>query len=350
MLCHIFQAIASIMNARWVSRGHLETGHFCMSQGILKHISDVGTALWTFVIAAHTFCLLFWEMEGLSVFTLWATLVGGWSAIGAIVISGPAVIDLGKMGPYYSVAGLWCWIAPQYKTQQILLGWLLLLMAAALSLVLYPLIFLRLRGNIIRNGWRIKFTKTAVENNERWRGLPTGHSIRIAKQMLLYPVVYTVLILPIVTTRLIQSSGKEAALAGLIFSDAVYQMFGLANVVLFVVTRPILCSDTLLFKGWNISWPFERPDAPQPQSSPSRARRRPSSQLSKDSESQNRNSQSVKSGPSWTQREIKPPPEIVIRDSIGSIYSIYDEHPQFRFEPPLSSHWSPDTPTRSGKQ
>ncbi|KAJ3568447.1 hypothetical protein NP233_g5706 [Leucocoprinus birnbaumii] len=343
------------MNARWVSRGRIEAGDFCMSQGVLKHISDVGTALWTFVIAAHTFCLLFWEMEGLSVFTLWATLVGGWSAIGAIVISGPAVINLGKMalkpifGEVDSVAGLWCWIAPQYKIQQILLGWLMLLMAAVLSLVLYPLIFLRLRGNITKNGWRIKFTKTAVENNERWRGLPTGHSVRIAKQMLLYPVVYTVLILPVVTTRMIQSSGKGVTLPGMIFSDAVYQMFGLANVVLFVATRPILCSDTLLFKGWNISWPFERPNAPQ-QSPPNQGHQTPPSELSPGSETGSRNSQSVKSGPSWTQREIKPPPEIVIRDSIGSIYSIYDEHPQFRFEPPLSSHWSPDTPPRSAKR
>ncbi len=39
-------------------------------------------------------------MEGLSVFILWATLVGGWSAIGAITISGPAVLDMAKIGPY----------------------------------------------------------------------------------------------------------------------------------------------------------------------------------------------------------------------------------------------------------
>lgn len=183
-------------------------------------------------------------MEGLSVFTLWATLVGGWSAIGAVVISGPAVLDTEKLGSYREypitaqtcmssaeipflnqdgISGSWCWITPQYKTQQIMyvfptilqrfwtsddilfrcrLGWLLvsdcsyvsslmvltdsqLLLAAVFSLVLYPLIFLRLRGNIIRNGWRIKFTRVAVENFERWRGLPTKHSIRIAKQMLL---------------------------------------------------------------------------------------------------------------------------------------------------------------------
>lgn len=131
-------------------------------------------------------------------------------------------------------------------------------------------------------------------------------------------------------------------------SDAVYQMFGIVNVVLFAVTRPMLCSDAFHFEGWDISWPFGRPCAPQSQNSPNQAHHLATPPLSQ--ESRDQRFQSVKPGPSWTQREIKPPPEIVVRDSIGSIYSIYNEYPQVRFKPTPLSRWSPETPPKSGRR
>jgi hypothetical protein len=55
----------------------------------LKQTADVATAFWTLVIAIHTFCLICLGLKS-SRFTLWMTLIAGWSGIGAIVIAGPA--------------------------------------------------------------------------------------------------------------------------------------------------------------------------------------------------------------------------------------------------------------------
>jgi hypothetical protein len=54
-------------------------------------------------------------------------------------------------------------------------------MAATFSFVLYTLIFLRLRGNIIIEGRRITFRRTGLA----WRGNNDNHALIIAKQMLL---------------------------------------------------------------------------------------------------------------------------------------------------------------------
>lgn len=57
--------------------------------------------------------------------------------------------------------------------------------SALFSFILYTLIFLRLRGNIVVKGWRVTFHMTGVT----WRGKQSDrHAMAIARQMLLYVV------------------------------------------------------------------------------------------------------------------------------------------------------------------
>jgi hypothetical protein len=60
-------------------------------------------------------------------------------------------------------------------------------LAAFFSLLLYTLIFLRLRGNVVRSGWRVRFRRTSEGDTENWRGrkFPEDQAMAIAKQMLL---------------------------------------------------------------------------------------------------------------------------------------------------------------------
>lgn len=60
-------------------------------------------------------------------------------------------------------------------------------LAAFVSFILYILIFLRLRGNVVRNGWRIRFRRTSEAGTANWRGrkFADDQAMRIARQMLL---------------------------------------------------------------------------------------------------------------------------------------------------------------------
>ncbi|KAF5386139.1 hypothetical protein D9615_002347 [Tricholomella constricta] len=156
------------------------------SNCVLKQTSDVGAALWTLVIAVHTTCVLLLELKTRA-FVLWVTLLGGWSTIAALVILGPATLNTEQLGPFYDVSGYWCWISPNYPTQRITLDYLFMFLTAFLSFVLYILIFLRFRGNVVRNGWRIRFRKSSdvVSADSQGRKFADDQDRQIAKRMLL---------------------------------------------------------------------------------------------------------------------------------------------------------------------
>jgi len=58
--------------------------------------------------------------------------------------------------------------------------------------------------------------------------------------MLLYPIAYTILILPIACCRFSEWTGHKVPVAATIFSDFIYLLSGLVHVVLFASTRRIL--------------------------------------------------------------------------------------------------------------
>lgn len=119
------------MNARWVHDSVVFNGGFCAFQGAVKNAANVGTALWSFMIAVHVFNLLFLRWKTTRVGMI-ATLIGGWSAVGMIVTVGPLVIQTAERGPYFGVSGYWCWITDNYPREQtymeyFLVSWLLLI-------------------------------------------------------------------------------------------------------------------------------------------------------------------------------------------------------------------------------
>jgi len=348
LLCDFIQAVGSIINTVWLHRMGVYFGETCVLQGVLKQTSDIGTALWTLVIAIHTFCLLFLELKTRA-FVLWITLLGGWSAIAALVILGPATLNTEKRGPFFGVSGYWCWISPNYATQRITLDYLFMFLAAFISFILYILIFLRLRGTIVRNGWRIRFRKTSEPESGNWRGqkFADDQAMRIAKQMLLYPIAYVILIFPIAVSRFASWAGNNVPFEVTIFTAAIFLLSGLVNVVLFTTTSRILPGDSMKISHWTLSHPTVSPNEAGDQG---RERRASHATGHNRSGSQSSTETIVADYPNQKfSRTGKPrPPSITIsRDSIESMYSVYDEEvpnvQHNRLQPAgLTSHWSSD--------
>jgi len=207
------------------------------------------------VIAFNTFWILFYEWK-VHRYVTWGLIISGWSAICSIIIFGPAVLNTNKFGPYYGIAGYWCWISPQYSVERIVLAYLPMLYAATLSFVLFLLIFLRLRGYLVVTGWHVKFVPSA-EPTAAWRNQDQGEGqmIVLAKQMLLFPIAYTLLILPIACLRFTEWTGRKVAFESIIFCASILMLSGLVHVALFIASRRILSDETFTVGDVPISRP-----------------------------------------------------------------------------------------------
>ncbi|KAI0641914.1 hypothetical protein C8Q79DRAFT_1113248 [Trametes meyenii] len=239
LLCEVAQTIGSIMNLRWYKQMMVTYETYCTVQGVLKHVSDVGTAYWyAYIIAVNTFWILFlrWRLRRA---IMVCAFLGGWSTISTIVTIGPGSIQQVERGPFYAISGYWCWIQDEYPTERITLDYMIMFLSALLSFVMYILIFLNLRGNISLHGWRLSWHSRGSSTERCPKSIDT-HAVNIAKGMLLYPIVYVALVLPIAISRFTVWLGHEVPFAITIACDSIFLLSGFVNVVLFLTTRRVL--------------------------------------------------------------------------------------------------------------
>jgi hypothetical protein len=242
LYCDVIQAIGFLFSTRWINLDAVVLDNFCIAQGVLKQIADVGTATWTFVIAVHTFCLLVLKVKP-NRFTLFATLIAGWSGICAIVISGPTMLDTVDRGPFFGISGYWCWISEGFSVPRVTLDTLFMFMAAFLCFILHVLVFLVCRGNMTLKGWRMSFH---IHARQRPADVFEDKGMAIAKQMSLYPLAYSILIIPLAISRLAASSGHTVPFEEIVFCETVYLLSGCIKVIIFCTSRQILPPESVL--------------------------------------------------------------------------------------------------------
>jgi hypothetical protein len=95
-------------------------------------------------------------------------------------------------------------------------------MSAGLCFILYILVFLRIRGNISREGGRWYFSTKALHPGTR----AEQFARTIAKRMIWYPIAYTALLVPIAIARFVDWSGHEVPFEATIFADVVFLLSG----------------------------------------------------------------------------------------------------------------------------
>lgn len=330
MACWLIQCIGSIMNTHWLKDNAIFPGSFCDAQGALKHVADVGAAVWTFAMAANTFYLLFLELDTKR-YTMWIALVVGWAFIGIMVGAGPAHAHAKSQKSFYGVNGVWCWVSPEHKVQLITMGYLIIFISAFLSGILYLMTFFRLRGNLVRSGWKLKW-RTVDDAADKY--FSNDRTKLVAKQMLLYPLAYAILVLPVAITRIIAWSGTKVPFEVTIFSASVYLLSGFVNVILFTTTRRILPLSSIRIGNLYLV-PSSRPSSDPGEDLEKGPTKMVTFALNA--------STTLSSPPS--RKNSRRPPELVltnVRDSFSSMYSAREG--VYMGPPALSSHWSPDTP------
>lgn len=265
LIANVLQAAGTSMNVKWVLDRAVQEGAFCTLQGATKQAGNVGMALWSFVLAAHIFNLLFLRWK-CTLRALLITLLGGWLSIALVVSIGPLAVQKQNLGPYFGPSGYWCWITAEYPKEQTYLEYFFEFLSAGLSFILYTFILLRVRGNIIRNGGRyiIRF----VPRGESWqlaihRDLIDTSMLRVAARMVWYPVAYGLLLLPVSLARLIEFSGHAVPFWATMLADFIFNLQGLVNVILLLSTRHLIPDTAFLpsFSTQRKTIDFNSPEA-----------------------------------------------------------------------------------------
>ncbi|KAG8912218.1 hypothetical protein FRC01_005220 [Tulasnella sp. 417] len=225
------QALGSGLHIRWIYKQKVEGGTaFCSAQGFIKQFASNGVALTTLTIAVHTFAVLFlrWKVPD----TKWVPL-GVISLIWVFLILATS-IPWATKDHFYDQTGYWCWISPRYGNLQYGLE--------------YYIIWIAGKSSCFRS----------------WGSSLDWKQRRIARQFLVYPIAYVVLITPISVVRKIHFTnsqklanqgqgqigkhGIDPALIG--FAGVVYALLGFVDTILYLIIRPSTFRSFLsLFQG-----------------------------------------------------------------------------------------------------
>ncbi|KAJ6469357.1 hypothetical protein C8R45DRAFT_1105223 [Mycena sanguinolenta] len=233
------QAFGTVMNFKWAADNGVTTGTFCGLQGAIKQGGNVATALWSFVLALHLFNVLFLRLQSTKT-GFWCTIVGGWLFVILLVIIGPTAIQTPSRGLYFGISGNWCWITSNYRPEQIFLEYFIEYLSAVFCVMLYSVIFLRMRGNLAKqNG---KWSLRSLPPGESWqlslrRDLVDYTMLHAVQQMMWYPIVYTLLLVPITIARGAEFGGAKVPFWAFVITDIIFNLNALANIVLLGATR-----------------------------------------------------------------------------------------------------------------
>jgi hypothetical protein len=236
---NMFSSLAGLLEISWAAGRGIQEGSVCTAQAVMMQIGNVSTAFFTATIAIHSFNSLVLHNRN----TIWfgvLVVVAGW--ISAVVIATAPLLAHQPLGPLYGVSALSCGVKRVYAKQQFLFHLLPILLASIISVALYSLIFLVLRGTLtIKGGLRVNLNpyirrSGRIGNNEEYHRFMNT----IAKSMLWYPFAYILLLLPYSITRLVDLSGFKVSPGGNVFALSCWSLQGLVNVLLLYNTFRVI--------------------------------------------------------------------------------------------------------------
>jgi len=240
------------MKLKWVHLGGVFEGRYCIAQGILEQIGDVGVSLCTMAIATHTFAELILRWSEPRSFRIPIIVITLYAIFISLIIGIGTATHRGK--DYYGDTTYWCWIRKNYVVDGIALEYAWLWLAALLNVLFYIPVFLVLRRILIVepvlsnwSGYQMRFT-----NHEERRTLRQSVTKMIKPhRMLFYPAVYIVTVVPIGISRIHSlTSGSSTSTplnvtansttVATVICSVLFEASGFFNVLVFTFTRPAL--------------------------------------------------------------------------------------------------------------
>lgn len=251
LLADMLQSLAFILSVKWVAEKQiLATAPACYAQGLLLQIGDPGSGLFVFAISVHTFLLVSMRRK-LPYRVFVAIVVGLWAFIILLVILPPALFGRDAFVPSDAWVGFYrsyfqrcklaisnetciqCWISEEHKTCRLWLHYIWIFISEFGTVCLYAIAVFQLRQQISKSAI---LESSQAQNLQRLR--------RVVGYMVLYPIAYIVLSLPLAAGRMAIMNGRTPSLAYFCVAGAVMTSSGLVDVFLYTLTRRNLLVDS----------------------------------------------------------------------------------------------------------
>ncbi|KAH9978831.1 hypothetical protein BGW80DRAFT_698771 [Lactifluus volemus] len=183
----IILALGGTLNVRWAHNGIVTTGSYCVAQGILEQSGEVGVALTTLLLAAHTFVTALWPV-GIEARRLAFGLVG----LICVFIILCVGLGNGLNKKYEAPTPYWCSISRLFNAERLAEVSVWIGIALFASIVLYIPVYFWATGRLSVNNWNL---------NPSQPGTPDR---RATLRLLLLPLAYSLIVLPLWVARRLQ--------------------------------------------------------------------------------------------------------------------------------------------------
>ncbi|OAX78960.1 hypothetical protein ACJ72_06727 [Emergomyces africanus] len=229
LLADFQQAVGFLLALHWAITNRISVdSRVCFAQGWLLQIGDPSSGLFVFAIAVHTFGMV---LMGRKLSHRWfiVCVCGVWAF--AVLLTLIPTLRHGNRA--YVPSGAWCWIDETYDLDRLWTHYLWIFVSEFGSVVLYTVLFFHLRHQIAQSAVLGRGQK---EHLRRLR--------RVIGYMVLYPIAYVVLSLPLAAGRMATARGDKLSVSYFCTAGAVIASSGFVDVIMYTLTRRALLIDS----------------------------------------------------------------------------------------------------------
>jgi len=232
------QATSFLVSFYWIGiDGILAPTAACTTQGFLLHLGDVASAFFVLAIAIHTYITAGRRIR----IEYWKFTV----AIGVIWLLALFLTVLGfgiHKETYFVRAGTWCWVSDDYEPERLGLHYIWLFLSEFGLIITYLMTFVKLRSQT---------ANLFADHRRAGHDLPNKASIeainRVTKLMMLYPLVYVLLTLPLSSVRMwsMAHEGRTMSETAQCIVGSLLASCGWVDCLLYSLTRKRLLRETM---------------------------------------------------------------------------------------------------------
>ncbi|KAF9883976.1 hypothetical protein FE257_002417 [Aspergillus nanangensis] len=222
VLADLQQSLAFLICIKWIVEDRIEASSAaCFLQGFWLQIGDPSSGLFVLAIAVHTFLLVAMGHK-LSHRVFVTGVVGVWVFVVVLVI-----IPIAAYGRFVFIpSGAWCWISEEYEPVRLWTHYIWIFLAEFGTVCLYAVMWFQLRRRIAQSAI---LGSSHTESLKRLR--------RVIGYMIIYPVAYIVLSLPLAAGRMATARGTTPNVTYFCIAGALITSSGLVDVLLYTLTR-----------------------------------------------------------------------------------------------------------------
>ncbi|EER27098.1 hypothetical protein CPC735_024340 [Coccidioides posadasii C735 delta SOWgp] len=223
------EALGFLLSIEWIARNHISVeSPTCPAQGWLLQIGDPASGIFVTAIAVHTFLLVVMGRK-MSHRTFIFFVVGLWAFCLLLVLTPTAMYGRKTFAP----SGAWCWIDEEFEAARLWGHYLWIFVAEFGSIAMYSILFFYLRRQLSASPL---ISGGQKEHLRRLR--------RVTGYMVLYPLAYIVLSLPLAAGRMAMARGDKLSVVYFCVAGALIASSGFVDVVMYAMTRRALIVDS----------------------------------------------------------------------------------------------------------